>query len=61
MDDDTISTINKLKEARSEFVNVQHGDKASRQLAIAITHLETAILWAEYDARIRSGEVIDHD
>ena len=46
-----------LRLARSEIIVEQEEGRNSRELAITLTHIDTAILWRQHDLQIKQKPV----
>lgn len=54
-EDDHDEALGKMQEAYAALNAEKSAGKASRELAVAMTELETAILWRQHDLGIKSA------
>lgn len=45
--------LGKLREGRALLLDERDAGKNSRELSIVLTHIDTAILWWQYDLQIK--------
>jgi len=49
--------IGKMREARALMLEEKDAGKNSRELSVALTELDTAILWREQDLKLKEPKV----
>ncbi len=49
--------LGKLREARALLNDESEGGLSSRELSVAVTHIETAILWRQEDLRLKQPPI----